>query len=99
MKYVGQTSSSFKVRYQEHIRAIESNKSNPGYAQHILCTGPTYGNIDDTLKILHTIKKESYMHTLGKFHIYTMKTGVQMNKTNTDTLNPISEMLITTNNI
>jgi hypothetical protein len=51
------------------------------------------------LEILHITKKGSYMNTVEKFHIYNItKFGFHMNETHIDTINSISEMLITTTN-
>lgn len=40
LKYLKQTGCTFKIRYEEHIQAIES-KQNSKYAQHILDTEHT----------------------------------------------------------
>jgi hypothetical protein len=45
----------YDVCYVEHIQAIKANKQNSKYAQHILDTGYTYGIINETLEILHTV--------------------------------------------
>jgi hypothetical protein len=39
--YISQTGRNLRVRYKEHIRDIRNNKTNTGYANHILNAGHT----------------------------------------------------------
>jgi hypothetical protein len=68
--YIGLTGRNFRVRYKEHIRGIRNNKTNTGYANHILNAGHTYGPIEDTLQVLGIQNKGPYLNTLEIFHIY-----------------------------
>jgi hypothetical protein len=56
--YIGQTGRSFNIRYIEHIRDIRNNNNNIGYEHHILNNKHKYGNIQDTMKILHNTKRK-----------------------------------------
>jgi hypothetical protein len=68
-KYIGQTGRTFKIRYNEHINAIKSNKSTSKYVQHILDNQNSYGTIHDTMDILSMTKKGQHMNTLERYHI------------------------------
>jgi hypothetical protein len=93
--YVGQTSRSFKIRYNEHLQAIRSNNAKSGYAQHILNTQHSFGNLEDTVHVLNTQHKGPYLNTLEKYHIYkTNRTGCLLHDIYSDTYNPIFELLI-----
>jgi hypothetical protein len=39
------------------------------YARHILITGHSYGQLDNTMDILQVAKKGKYMNTLEKFFL------------------------------
>jgi hypothetical protein len=54
-KYIGQTGQTFKIRYNEHIRAICPNKS---------------GTIQNTMEILRITKIVQFMNTLQRYHVY-----------------------------
>jgi hypothetical protein len=68
--YIGQTGRSFNIRYKEHIRDIKNNNDNTGYAHHIINNKHKYGNIQNTMKILHITQKGRFMNTIEKYHIY-----------------------------
>jgi hypothetical protein len=71
LKYIGQR-RIFRVRYNEYIHAVKTNKQNSKYAQHILNTGHTYSTINETLEILHTEKKGQLLNTLERYHVYDL---------------------------
>jgi hypothetical protein len=71
LKYVGQTGRLFKTRFKEDIQAIRNNEINSTYAQHILNTGHTYGQLDNTMNILQIANKGKDMNTVEPFHIYS----------------------------
>jgi hypothetical protein len=58
-KYIGQTSHTFKTRYNEHINVIKSNKSTSKYAHHILDNQHSYGTIHDTMDILRKQERDN----------------------------------------
>jgi arginyl-tRNA--protein-N-Asp/Glu arginylyltransferase len=90
LQYIGQTGRSFLTIYKEHIRAIRYNKESSGYAQHILNTGHSYGNIEDIMDIIKIERKGKHLDTLEKFHIFcSYKLNKHLNDNNTDTQNPI----------
>jgi NCAIR mutase (PurE)-related protein len=71
--YTGQTERNFKTSYKEHVEDIKNNKSRTGFSHHILDTGHTYDNIENTLEILNIQEKNTYLNTLERFHIYKTK--------------------------
>jgi hypothetical protein len=87
LQYIGQTGRSFLTRYKEHIRAIRYNKEASGYAQHILNTRHSYGNIEDVMDIIKTERKGKHLDTLEKYH--TFCTYKHLNDNNIDIHNPI----------
>jgi len=46
LAYLGQTSRSLKLRFQEHIQYIRNNNPQPTYAQHIRHNQHEYGPVD-----------------------------------------------------
>jgi hypothetical protein len=69
-QYIGQTGRPFKTRLKKHIRATKYNRDTSTYAQHILDTGHTYGNMKNTTEIINIAQKGRHMNTLEKFCIY-----------------------------
>ena len=51
------------------FRDYKHNNENSKYIQHILDNNHSIGPIQDTMKILHIIKKRKIMDTLEKYHI------------------------------
>jgi hypothetical protein len=90
-QYIGQTGRPFKTRYKEHIR---HNSDNSTYTQHILNNTHTYGNINDTMRVINITQKGRHMNSLEKYHIYrAYRNNAHMNKILIDTHNPIFETL------
>ena len=48
--YVGQTELNLNTRFKARVQAMSSNRSNSGYAQHILQSGDSYGSSQNTLR-------------------------------------------------
>jgi len=55
--YVGQTSRSLKLRFQEHTCYIKNNDPRLSYALHILICNHEYRNINDTMTHLKQVNK------------------------------------------
>jgi hypothetical protein len=47
--YKGQTGLSLNIRYKEHIRNIEYNREDSGFATHILRNTHQYGKINNIM--------------------------------------------------
>jgi hypothetical protein len=61
-RYIGQTGWTFKTRVKEHIRDIKNNGQYPKCAQHVIDTGHKYDTMENTMKILHTQKKDQMLN-------------------------------------
>ena len=61
---------SFHLRYKEHQKDLKNGHGSSTFAQHLFDNGHTFGTINETMKILHTIKKGQMMNTLENLHIY-----------------------------
>jgi hypothetical protein len=68
---------------------------NTKYAQHVIETGHEYGNMEETMKILHIEKKSRILNTYQRFHTYISKQNIQLNDTFTETYNPIYNTILT----
>jgi hypothetical protein len=77
LEYIGQTGRSFNIRYKEHISPIKHKKDTSTYAQHILNTGHTYGNMQDVMEVIQIARKGRYMNSMEKFHIFWYTKGKQ----------------------
>jgi uncharacterized protein (UPF0147 family) len=72
LAYVGQTSRSLKLRYQEHIRYIRHNNPQSAYAQHILQNRHEYGPIDHSMTILKPLKDTTLLTPYEQYFIQTL---------------------------
>jgi hypothetical protein len=100
LQYIGQTGRSFITRYKENIRAIRYNKESSGYAQHILNTDHSYGNIEDTMDIIKIERKGKHLDTLETFHIFcSFKRNKYFNGNNIDTNDPIFNTIYKQNDL
>jgi hypothetical protein len=67
IKYIGQTSSSFKTRFQEHFRDFKHGNRKSSFAQHLLDNGHSTGPIEDVMETIHVTKKGQMMDTRKGF--------------------------------
>jgi hypothetical protein len=70
--YVGQTSRSLKLHYQEHIRYIKNNNPQLAYALHILQNRHEYGPINQTMHLLKPINSTSSLIPYERFYIQSL---------------------------
>ena len=59
---MGQTGRSINIRHKEHIRYIKTNNPHSAYALHILNNRHEYGPLDETMQMIKTCTKGSYMN-------------------------------------
>ena len=86
---------SFYVRYKEHQKDFKNGHGSPKFAQHPLDNGQAFGTINETMIILHTIKKGQMMNTHENFHIYQeTKQENQINDKNTVTKSILFDAII-----
>jgi hypothetical protein len=71
--YIGQTGHTFKTRFQEHPTAIQFNKDNSKFANHILNIMHSYGTTKETMEILKTTKRSQYLDTAEKYILIQSK--------------------------
>jgi hypothetical protein len=70
--YMGQTSQSLKLWYQEHIRYINNNDPQSAYAQHILYSQHKYGPIDKTMTLLKPFSNTSLLLPYEQYYIHSL---------------------------
>ena len=59
LSYVGQTSRSLSIRFQEHIRYIKNNNRPSANAQHILQSQHEYGQMNSIMTLLKPLNNPS----------------------------------------
>ena len=69
LAYVGQTSHSLKLRFQEHIRYIKHNNPPSAYAQHILQNRQEYGPMDHLMTILKPLNDTTFLTPYEQYFI------------------------------
>jgi hypothetical protein len=72
LSYVGQTSRSLKVRYQEHIRYIRTNNPQSAFAQHILHNQHEYGTIHDLMTPIKPLSNTKMLIPYEQFYIQSL---------------------------
>jgi len=72
LAYVGQTSRSLKLRFQEHIRYIRKNNLHSAYAQHILHNQHEYGPMDHLMTLLKPLKNTTMLIPYEQFFIQSL---------------------------
>jgi hypothetical protein len=72
LAYVGQTSRSLKLHFQEHIQYIRYNNPQSAYAQHILQNRHKYGCIDHLMTILKPLNDMTLLTPYEQYFIQTL---------------------------
>jgi len=72
LSYVGQTSHSLKICYQEYIRYIRSNNPQSAYAQHILRNQHKYGKMNNLMTLLKPLNNPNMLTPYEQFYIQTL---------------------------
>jgi hypothetical protein len=70
--YVGQSSHSLKIRYQEHIRYIRNNNPQSAYAQHILHNQHDYGTTNNLMTLLKPLNNPNMLTPYEQFYIQAL---------------------------
>ena len=95
--YIGQP---VNIRYREHYNDFKNRQGSSKFTQRLIDNGHSFSPINETMKILHTIRKGSMMNTLENFHIYReTKNETQINDRNTVAGNILFEVLLREHNI
>jgi hypothetical protein len=61
LAYIGQTSRSLKLQYQEHIRYIKNNNPQSAYTQHILQNQHEYSTMDNIMNLLKPLNNTAML--------------------------------------
>ena len=72
LSYVGQTSRSLKIRYQEHMRYIRSNNPQSAYARHILRNQHEYGTMNNLMTLLKPLNNPNMLTPYKQFYIQSL---------------------------
>jgi hypothetical protein len=67
---VGQTGSSFKVRFNEHKNAFKTNSHTSNFAKHLIEQAHSFGSIQNTMQILQRHNKGAHLNTIERYYIY-----------------------------
>ena len=70
--YVGQTSRSLKIRFQEQIRYIRYNNPQSAEALHILQNQHEYGQINSTMTLLKPLNNPSLLLPYERYCIQSL---------------------------
>ena len=70
--YVGQTSRTLRLRFQEHTSYIKNNDPRSSYALHILNCTHEYGSINDTMTLLKQVNKPSLLLPYEQMYIQSL---------------------------
>ena len=93
--YVGQTSRSLRLRFQEHTRYIKHNNPQSAYAQPILHNQHEYGPMDKTMTLLKPLNNTSLLAPYEQFFIHSLhKEGKLISEQNPGEPNPILQLAI-----
>ena len=72
LSYVGQTSRSLNIRFQEHIRYIRYNNPQSAYTLHILQNQHEYGHINSTMTLLKPLNNPNLLLPYEQYYIQSL---------------------------
>jgi hypothetical protein len=70
--YVGQTSRSLRILFQQHIRYIWNNNPQSAFAQHILHNQHKYGEMNNILSLLKPLSNPNILNPYEKYYIQSL---------------------------
>ena len=95
IKYIGQTGSPFKVRFQEHFRDFKYGNGKSRFVQHLLENGHSIGPMESIVETVHVTSKGRMMDTLERFYIFReTKLNDQINDKSTIKPNIIFDTIV-----
>ena len=93
--YVGKTSRSLNLHYQEHTRSIRNNNPTSAYALHILQNRHEYGPMNTTMNILKPLSTPSILTPHELFFLQSFhKEGKLISEQNPAENNPLIQLVI-----
>jgi len=72
LSYVGQTSHSLKIRFQEHIQYIRYNNPQSAYALHILQNQHEYSQMNSTMTLLKPLNNPNLLLPYKQYYIQSL---------------------------
>jgi len=69
LAYVGQTSHSLKIQFQEHIRYIRSNNPQSAFALHILQNQHKYSHMNNIMTLLKPLNSPNMLIPYEQYYI------------------------------
>jgi len=72
LMYVGQTSHSLKIRFQEHIRYIRSNNPQSAFTLHILQNQHKYGHMNNIMTLLKPLNSPNMLIPYEQYYIQAL---------------------------
>ena len=95
LSYVGQTSRSLNIRFQEHIRYIRYNNPQSAYALHILQNQHEYGQMNSTMTLLKPLNNPSLLLPYEQYYIQSLhEAGRLIPEQSPGETNPLFQMAI-----
>jgi hypothetical protein len=93
--YVGQTSRSLNIRFQEHIRYIRNNNPQSAYAQHILQKQHEYGQMNSIMTLLKPLNNSNLLIPYEQYYIQILyREGKLIPSQNPGETNPLFQTVI-----
>jgi hypothetical protein len=62
--------TSFRTRFQEHLRDLKYNNQKSKFAQHLLDKQHSMDRMENTMDIIHITSKGKMIDTIEKYYIY-----------------------------
>jgi len=72
LSYVGQTSRSLSIRFQEHVRCIRYNNLQSAYTLHNLQNQQEYGQMDSTMTLLKPLNDPNVLLPYEQYYIQSL---------------------------
>ena len=95
--YIGQTSRSLNIRFQEHVRYIRYNNPQSAYALHILQNQYEYGQMNSTLTLLKPINNLNLLLLYEQYYIQSLHhEGKLIPEQSPGEINPLFQKVINT---
>jgi hypothetical protein len=69
--YVGQTGRNFATRFKEHKNAFKTGNQSNKFTKHLTENVHQFGQIQDTLTVLHLQNKGRLLNTIENFYIHS----------------------------
>jgi len=93
--YVGQTSQSLQLRYQEHTYCIKNNNPHSAYALHVLQNWHKYGPRNQTMHLLKPINNNSSLIPYERLYIQSLHQRKKLiPEQSLGDLNPLFQLVI-----